>query len=498
MLQSNLIFGIQKKIKEGSKKAGLATRAGVLEESTQEVPQHKETDLILEGSFIAEMYTKSAKAKKRSETKGVLVTESFQIHKAKKKLEKDIEYFNYLNENFVDDVFKDQYKLLLESILNDTVNLYKECDVTPRLISQSLDSTELNESQIVDIYKNKLNQTIKDQYTKPLLKGEITSIYESEIKQLTKKLIEEGSSLDMEQVSIYMPFEETMYQFNKSILIPEIAQTRMKAFIESTTEEYNMFIEESAEDILSGIEKKIKLLTSMISPNMFDASVEAEGVEAPKMAGISIAIDKNFEDQEEEICADDICPAEVAADDDEAAIEMQDDEEASEFDDSDEDIVSIEDEAREDIDLRTDSEDLEDIPNQEEEAEESAAEETAENPEHPGAIEADVGITQSTVDNSNYATNDSDVNLQGEGNDNGEDMASGAELPGSTDAQGEDIESAPAEFNELDVPTADDETNEEPDLSDESVDSEGADEEQELQVEDVSEENKEDTEDKED
>lgn len=408
MLQTNLIFGIQKKIKAGSKHAH---KMGIVEESEVLVPDAKKaTEPILESSFMAEMYSKSAKSKKKTETKNSLITESFQIHKVKKKLEKDIAYFDYLNENFVDEVFKDQYKELLESVLNDTVRLYQECDVTPRLVSQALDSNEINESQVIDIYKNRLNETIKNEYTKPMLSGKITEMFESEIRSLTTKLIQEGSDLEMEQVRVYMPFEETMYKFNKSILVPAIAETRVQAFMESMTPEYLDFIEESAEDILASIEKKIKLLTSMVSPNMFDASVEAEGVDAPKMAGISIAIDKNF-DEPEAPCVDDICPDQVASSDPEAASEMADDEEAEETEADD--IES----AIDDNDNAYESEDSEHVP-------------TIEMDTDDGAV--DVGNVESGL-----AQNTSDVDLQGDGEDHGVDDGAQADLPGGASGTGD-------------------------------------------------------------
>jgi len=425
MLQANLIFEIQKKIKQGS----IGTnKAGSLEESTvvvEDTPvDSNKAETVLESSFLAGIHHQTEKLKKKEEHKAGLITESFRLHKAERKLQKDINYFNYLYENFVDDVFKEQYLSLMESVFNDTINLYKECDVTPRLISPALDSQELSEAQVVDLYKNALNKTVKDEYTKPILSGKISELYESELTALTVKLIHEGSDVDMEQVRVYMPFEETIYQFNKHVLIPEIANSRIESFMESMTDDYLEFVEESAMDMLKTLEKKIKLMTSMVSPNMFEKAVDADGIDAPKMAGITIAVDKNFDDDEP--CVDDICPAEVAASDAEAAEEMADEDEAQEIDADEEDIPEQEEAVRSEMDLDTDTEDLEDTAEQEEDAEESATEETAEHPDQPGAVEL---TTNDTTDPTN-PTNTSDVDLQGEGNDLGTDDAAGATLPG--------------------------------------------------------------------
>jgi len=257
--------------------------------------------------------------------------------KAEKKLSKDIMYFNYLYENFVNESFKEQYVELVESIFENTIKLYEECDVTPRLFSIAAESDELNENQIIDLYKNKLNTTIKINYTKPMIDGSSTIIYENELKSIVKTLIQEGSDIDLEHVKTYLPFEETVYQFNRSILIPEMAEKPIKSFLENTTKEYNDFVQESAEDILTKIEQKVRLLSSMVSPDMFDKAVDVDGVNAPKMAGISIAIDGNFNDDD---CDGDICPASAAAIDPEIAEELMDDEEAEGFEgDSEEDSV---------------------------------------------------------------------------------------------------------------------------------------------------------------
>ena len=422
MLQTNLIFGIQKKIKEGSKKEA-DTGLGMLEESTviekDNSKDNSKDELILEASFVAGIHTQVEKAKKIVQDQKVLITESFKMHKAQKKLEKDISYFNFLYENFVDPVFEDQYKELLESIFEDTITLYREADVTPRFVSQALDTNELNENQIVDIYKNRLNETIKNNYTKPLLSGKISELYESEIRDLTRLLITEGSDISMEQVQVYYPFEETMYNFNRSILIPEHAESRLNLFIESNTEEYLSFVEESAEEMLHALEKKIKLLTSMISPNMFDKAVDADGIDAPKMAGISITVDKNFNDDDCEMGEG--CGMGAIVGDPEAEEEMRDEDEALDMDDAGGDVTEIEAGVREGQGLANDSEDYEDEAKQDRIAELSPAQATVENPNEPAATEIEAGMDMeiSQMDAEGNSENNGDTALQGEGNDHG-------------------------------------------------------------------------------
>jgi hypothetical protein len=211
--------------------------------------------------------------------------------------------------------------------------------------------------------------------------------------------------------------------------------------MESMTDDYLEFIDESAADILQTIEKKIKLLSSLISPNMFEKAVDAEGVEAPKMAGISITIDKNFDGDGDAECDDGICPDEVAATDPEAAEEMADEEEAEELDAETGDINGVEEKVREGMDLANDVEDYEN-GSLEDEADESATEETAEHPEQPGAIEMELAVQDGDLDpNTGIAANGDDAELQGDGNDYGEDPAIGATLPGNAEAVGEEVDS---------------------------------------------------------
>jgi hypothetical protein len=440
MLQKNLIYGIQKKIREN--KASHKAMAP-LEESTALVNEAGEehAEVILEGSFIGAIYDKVTKTQKKEETRSTLVTEAFSLRKAEKKLSKDIAYFTYLYENFVDDNSKDAYRELLESIFEDTIKLYKETDLTPRLVSLAVDSNELTESMVVDIYRNKLNQTIKEKYTKPLLSGKITELYENELKTITRKFIEEGASIDIEKVKIYMPFEETLYQFNRSVLIPETAQRKLELVLESTPEEFKALLEETAEDVLARIEKKIRLLTSLVAPKMFKQAVETDEVDAPKMAGVSIVIDKNFDEGNDGDCdEDDICPDEVAAVDPEAAEELADDAEAEAIDDVNSDIVSAENAARKEQELATDSDDYEG-EEAEEEAEESPAEETAEHPEQPGAIELDLELEEPNLDEKGAATNKSDLALsEPKGDEAAEEASEDAELPGEVPNVGEDVE----------------------------------------------------------
>lgn len=481
MLQSNLIYGIQKKIKENK---STVSDAGMLEENTvleETIEDTVRAEPILESSFMTGVYEKAAASKKKEEVKKTLVTETFNMTKVEKKLSKDVVYFNYLYENFVPDVFKEQYIELVESIFEDTIKLYQECDVTPRLFSQAVDNNELTESMVIDIYRNGLNENIKNKYTKPLLSGKITELYENEIRDLTKKLIEEGATIDMEHVKVYLPFEESVYQFNRSILIPETAERPIQLFIESMDEDFKQFLQESPEEMLANLEKKIRLLTSMISPEMFGKAVEAEGVEAPKMAGISITIDKNFDG---DCDADDGCPDDAVMGDSEAAEELADEEEAAELEGEGSDIAGTEEEVRDEMDLATDTDDLE----AEEKAEESAEEETAEHPEQPGAVEMELDMDATGASEGNVPTNDSDLALSGDGEEEGVDPAGeDAQLPGGVEGSAsEEVDS-----DDLGLDTdADDEKPEEELETKEDVSSEASEEEEEEEKEDVSEEKK--------
>jgi len=445
MLQKNLIFGIQNQIK---KNKNLNVSSNFLEETSNQIIQeshkeHDEVNIVLESSFIADIYSKSEKSKRKEEIKKSVVMESFNLRKINKKLEKDSIYFNYLYENFVDESFKEKFKNLLENIFLDVIKLHEECDITPRLLTPAVDVNDLTESQIEDIYKNNLNKLLQENYVQPVLNKTLSELYENEIKEITKTLITEGVDIDLNSIKLYMPFEEAIYQFNKKVLIPEPAEKAISTFMESLTEEYKQFVEESAEDILNNIEKKIRLLTSIVAPNIFNKTVEASGVDAPKIAGITIIVDKNFKNNEDSL------PENISNIPEDVKDEIEDEEEANEIDN----ILA----ATTSGSNMPEDEDYEAF-NAELEAEKSVVQHSDEVGEEPGAVELDLGMTtpDSDTDN-NVPVNKSDLDLQGDGQDNGELGPDGAQLPGGIDANSQEID-VPIEFDDDNEETTDIET----------------------------------------
>ena len=430
MLNNSLIFGIQSQIKK--KKSEV--------ESLQESTTEKENSAISKAKAIragvieeavnpgfgATIRANAEKSIRQEENKKVLMTEAFSLGKAEKKLEKDIQYFSYLFENFVHPELKSQYSTLLESILDDTIKLYQECDVTPRLMSPALNSQELTESMVIDLYKNGLNKAIKDNYTKPLLSGITTELHESTLKNLVRKVVEEGAELDMESVAVYLPFEECMYNFNRNILIPELAATRIKSFVESTDAEFRDLFEENASDILRELEKKIKLLTALVAPKTFDAVVDSD-VDGSKMAGVTIVSDANFAPADE-LSPDGICPESIASDA-EASEEMEDELEANEVHDLDDD--GVEDDLDSDIvpGIETIDSDLDLSPEEVQDLDDEVAADEA-------------------ADGEGLEGDDSDDDIESEG------VPAEAELPGGSEETGETVDSdepAEAEFNDEEV-----------------------------------------------
>jgi len=74
MLQHNLIYGIQQKIKE-NKETTLGNN-GIIEESEVIEISEKTTEPILESSFIAGIYDMTHKHAKKTQNKKTLITES--------------------------------------------------------------------------------------------------------------------------------------------------------------------------------------------------------------------------------------------------------------------------------------------------------------------------------------------------------------------------------------------------------------------------------------
>jgi len=243
--------------------------------------------------FLSTIEEQVQHAKKKEEIKMTLMTEAYDQNKAEKKLAKDMIYFNYLIENFVPEAQMSDFKMILESTLVSFLDLHKECDIKPRMLTESVMNIELSEGQILDTYRNHLNLSIKDNYTKPALSGTLGELYESEFKTLVGKLVEEGVSVDMEAISTYLPFEQTIYEFTESVLIPEATKMKLDKIVEEQSELTDLF-ENTAEDLIQDIRKKIKALVSIVAPNMFNKAVDSD-VDGTKMAGITITVDKNFD-----------------------------------------------------------------------------------------------------------------------------------------------------------------------------------------------------------
>lgn len=443
MLQQNFMFGIQDQIKKNKE---VRTKESLLE-STQEPKEDIKASLeeAYNPGFMYTIYEMTEKAKKKQDNKLKLTTESFSLSRVQKKLEKDIQYFNYLFENFVHPELKGQYSDLLESIFDTTIKLYQECDVTPRVVSPALANPELTESQVIDLYKNGLNTAIKNDYTKPLLSGNVTELHESTLKNLVRKVVVEGAELDVESIKIYLPFEEAMYKYNKSILIPDIANSRIQAFVESSSGELTDLFEDTASDILRDLEKKIKLLTALVAPKTFDDVVDSD-VEGSKMAGVTIISDDNFNDDP----VADVCPDSLDIDP-EAEEEFQADEEAFEVHDEDENGIE---DSEEDGDTEDDIPGIEGIDTELD----LSNEEIAELDDEDEAVAAASG--------EGLVGDDSTDEIEGE-----EDGATEEEFAGEIDLPGDGVEPDSSEDPIIDEEDIDDEVNSDaPDASEDEND----------------------------
>lgn len=336
-----LIYESNKKKKEARALEESSSDFGmdVDSEEYQRAVRDAKKEILIENNwkpnFANEMYRRTRRTKETAENKKSLMMESFSDKKLQKKLKSDMIYFDYIFENFVDNdtTAKESYKKVLGSIFESAIELYKECDVTPRVISEALHSTELTEASMLDIYKANFNLDIKNNYTKPMLSGKIATIYESEFSDLYKRIIQEGGDITInnEDIQIYMPFEESVYRFTRSVILPKNAESQIAKFIDIEKNHEELF-EGTAESMLSDLSRKVKLLASLVSPNMFNKVVDSD-VDGNKMAGITIVTDKNFGDNTNETI-DDIDPSYFEGDD-EYTSEMEDELDAESLHDID-------------------------------------------------------------------------------------------------------------------------------------------------------------------
>jgi len=177
-------------------------------------------------------------------------------------------------------------------LLEATGELYKEVDMKPRTCSNAVDTQELTESTINEIYSKNFTDAINKDFALPLFEGTLLEMYSSEAKLLTEASIASGLSkeIDSELFLKYALFENTLVQNTFKLILPEVLEERTDSFITLQDEEYFEVFTKNARVLKEQIEESCQKMVSMIAPKLFEESTGIEDSGVEKFAGISAAI----------------------------------------------------------------------------------------------------------------------------------------------------------------------------------------------------------------
>jgi len=221
----------------------------------------------------------------------VVGADVFNASKLELKLESDGRFFADLT-SVLEESEKEVYFEKLETLLEATVGIFKEVNMKPRTCSQAVDTQELTESTISEIYSKNFTDAVNKDYSLPLFEGTLLDMYKSEARLLTEAAVKADmtSEMDTELFLKYALFENTLVQNCKRIILPEVLEERTDAFINQQDEEYFEVFTNNAKALKEEIQESIISMVSMIAPKLFEESTSLKNSGCEKFAGISRAL----------------------------------------------------------------------------------------------------------------------------------------------------------------------------------------------------------------
>ncbi|MFA7127878.1 MAG: hypothetical protein WC136_01765 [Sphaerochaeta sp.] len=204
------------------------------------------------------------------------------------KLNHDANFFMHLGSSATD---SNKYLNDLHIFLESVADLYKEVDMKPRTCSVSVDTKELNENSVLDIYSKQFSERINKQFTKPLFEGTLIPKYNKESKLLMESAIVSEAINDIESESFlkYAIFENIMIDTIVSTVIPEALMERTDHYIGQQNDEYFELFTKNAKNLKETIYESAYNIASNISPTLFENGIGQE-LNTQNYAGISKAL----------------------------------------------------------------------------------------------------------------------------------------------------------------------------------------------------------------
>ena len=215
----------------------------------------------------------------------------FNADKLEAKLENDGRFFAELT-SVLEESEKEVYFEKLGLLLESTMGIFKEVNMKPRTCSQAVDTQELTESTISEIYSKNFTDAVNKDFALPLFEGTLLEVYKPEARLLTEAAIAAGvtSEVDTELFLKYALFENTLVQNCKHIILPEVLEERTDAFINQQDAEYFEVFTKNAKVLKDEIQESIVAMVSMVAPKLFEESTGLKESGCEKFAGISRAL----------------------------------------------------------------------------------------------------------------------------------------------------------------------------------------------------------------
>lgn len=248
--------------------------------------------------FIFEAAAAGAKSLKLLEESAKLKqptigADTFNESSLEAKLQHDGKFFMGLT-SVLEESQQEKYFEQLSILLEATQDIFIEINMKPRTCSQAVDTQELTESAISEIYSKNFTDKVNKDFALPLFEGTLLEMYKPEARLLTEASIASGLSneIDNELFLKYALFENTLVKNMRKIVIPEALEEKTQAFINTQDAEYFEVFTKNAKALDNTITESIINMVSMVAPKLFEESTGLKDSGVNKFAGISKALYK--------------------------------------------------------------------------------------------------------------------------------------------------------------------------------------------------------------
>lgn len=246
--------------------------------------------------FKFDMANKAEKALKQIEestrySQPVVGADRYNELLLESKLEKDAKFLmtfsSLLNESQMPE-FMGNLQILLEA----TKDIFREVDMKPRTCSRAIDTQELTESAIINLYNKYLTENINKNYSLPLFEGTLLETHKKESRLLMESALASNltASIDNELFLKYSLFENAMVNNCIKIILPDTLEERADLYIKNQTPEYFDIFSRNAKTLKNEILETTINIVSMIAPKLFEESAGLKNSGVQSFAGISRAL----------------------------------------------------------------------------------------------------------------------------------------------------------------------------------------------------------------